>query len=67
MIRLVSGAVPSRTSISDVEIELTDLTQTPRYWFLNEAGTQLLQVQSTRLVLNWRKNETDEEYDEDEE
>lgn len=35
---------------------------TPRFWFLNENGTRLLQLQPDRLVVNWRKLDTDEPY-----
>jgi len=35
----------------------------PRYWFLNEKGTRLVQVQQDRFVLNWRKlDRADEKY-----
>ena len=34
----------------------------PRYWFLNERGTQMIQVQQTRFVLNWRKMDTEVAY-----
>lgn len=34
----------------------------PRCWFLNEAGTELVQVQQDRFVHNWRKAGTDAEY-----
>jgi uncharacterized protein (TIGR04255 family) len=33
-----------------------------RYWFLTEAETELVQVQSDRLVFNWRQVAGDEEY-----
>ena len=33
-----------------------------RYWFLNEPGTRMLQVQQSRFILNWRKMETEEPY-----
>lgn len=33
-----------------------------RCWFLNEAGTRLIQVQNGRFVSNWRKVLGDEEY-----
>jgi uncharacterized protein (TIGR04255 family) len=34
----------------------------PRLWFLNTDGTRLIQVQSNRLVLNWRELDTGQEY-----
>ncbi len=33
----------------------------PHFWFMNEKGTRLLQVQHDRFVLNWRKLELDDE------
>jgi uncharacterized protein (TIGR04255 family) len=33
-----------------------------RYWFLNDRGTRMLQVQQTRFILNWRKMDTEEVY-----
>jgi uncharacterized protein (TIGR04255 family) len=34
----------------------------PRVWFLNRAGSELVQVQPDRLVVNWRKTADDQEY-----
>lgn len=34
----------------------------PRCWFLNEAGTELVQVQRDRFVHNWRKAGDQDEY-----
>ena len=34
----------------------------PRHWFLNREGTQLIQVQRDRFVVNWRKLDTEEIY-----
>lgn len=33
-----------------------------RYWFLNEAGTLLVQIQADRLMFNWRQVTGEEEY-----
>jgi uncharacterized protein (TIGR04255 family) len=35
---------------------------TPRLWFLNENGTRLIQVQSDRLIVNWRQLDTGAAY-----
>ena len=43
-------------------IEMLESPPIPRYWFLNEAGTELIQVQHDRLIHNWRKAETDAKY-----
>ncbi len=45
-----------------VKIEMPESPPTPRCWFLNEAGTELIQVQHDRFVHNWRKAGTDAEY-----
>lgn len=34
----------------------------PRLWFLNSDGTRLVQVQSNRLVVNWRQLDTGKPY-----
>lgn len=34
----------------------------PRLWFLNEDGTELVQVQHDRFVRNWRKRDDEQEY-----
>lgn len=43
-------------------IEMLESPPTPRCWFLNEAGTELIQVQQDRFVHNWRKAESTTEY-----
>lgn len=35
---------------------------TPRIWFLSDDGTRLVQVQSNRLIVNWRQLETGTPY-----
>lgn len=34
----------------------------PRFWFLNEAGSELVQVQRDRFIRNWRKTEGQPDY-----
>src|SRR5208283_4945721 len=44
-----------------VEVQTYDVPPLPRAWFLNETGTELVQVQPDRFIRNWRKvGETDE-------
>ena len=43
-------------------VQITPKLPVPRCWFLNEEGTQLVQVQADRFALNWRKLETEAEY-----
>lgn len=35
---------------------------TPRLWFLDQSGTRVVQVQSNRLIVNWRQLDTGAEY-----
>jgi uncharacterized protein (TIGR04255 family) len=42
--------------------ELQVMAPRLRTWFLNPAGTQLVQVQHDRLAHNWRKGDTGEDY-----
>jgi len=43
-------------------IKMLEGPPVPRCWFLNEAGTELIQIQHDRFVRNWRKAGTDAEY-----
>jgi len=45
-----------------VALELSDETETPRLWLQNSDGSQLLQLQQDRLVVNWRKLPKDTPY-----
>lgn len=36
-------------------VEISDRPPTPRCWFLNNTGTELVQLQKDRLLHNWRK------------
>jgi uncharacterized protein (TIGR04255 family) len=45
-----------------VRIEFLDRFPTPRLWFLNEEGTELIQVQQDRFIHNWRKVGKGEKY-----
>jgi uncharacterized protein (TIGR04255 family) len=40
---------------SRLRVQLETVMPVPRVWFLNEAGTELIQVQQETLVHNWRK------------
>jgi len=39
-----------------------DAPPLPRVWFLNPAGTELIQVQTNRLIVNWRRGAGEEPY-----
>ena len=45
-----------------VRLELSTVPPRPRLWFLNDSGSELVQVQSDRFVRNWRKQEETAEY-----
>jgi uncharacterized protein (TIGR04255 family) len=38
-----------------IQFEALDKPPTPRLWFVNEDGAQLIQVQKDRFIHNWRK------------
>lgn len=44
-----------RTGTGAVRVEMLKGPPTPRCWFLNKDGTELIQVQQDRFVRNWRK------------
>src|SRR5207249_11649094 len=44
------------------QIQLLNVPRMPRYLFLNEKGTVVLQVQQDRFTVNWRKRSPDDEY-----
>lgn len=46
----------------DVKLELLSMPPMPRFVFLNEAGTQALQLQEDRFTHNWRKVGEGDEY-----
>lgn len=45
-----------------VQIEFAQVPLASRLWLLNEAGTELMQIQQDRFVHNWRKVLGDEAY-----
>lgn len=45
-----------------VHFEMLSSPPTPRIWFLNAAGTELVQVQQDRFIRNWRKKTDSDEY-----
>jgi uncharacterized protein (TIGR04255 family) len=45
-----------------VEVRAYDVPPLPRAWFLNEGGTELIQVQPDRFVRNWRKVDEEDRY-----
>lgn len=53
-----------RQYVQDLGIKFRslDVPPIPRVWFLNTAGTELIQVQQDRFIHNWRKAGDDVEY-----
>lgn len=45
-----------------LRLEFSDSPFGSRVWFLNDLGTELIQIQTDRFVRNWRKNEGDHQY-----
>jgi uncharacterized protein (TIGR04255 family) len=45
-----------------VEVRAFDVPPLPRAWFLNEGGTELIQIQPDRFVRNWRKVDEQDRY-----
>ena len=54
------GTLP--TGESRVRVEVMQRLPVPRVWFLNEQGTELIQVQPDRFVHNWRKLGPEQSY-----
>lgn len=53
------GGVPFSTG---VQFQFGNKPVTNRLWFVNEVGDKLLQFQSDRFLVNWRKNGASAEY-----
>ncbi len=51
-----------RTSAPEVRMQMLETLPVPRVWFVNAAGTELIQVQQERFIHNWRKAEEGGEY-----
>jgi uncharacterized protein (TIGR04255 family) len=45
-----------------VRLQIVSTPPCPRLWFLNESGSELVQVQHDRFVRNWRRNEEARDY-----
>ena len=54
-----AGTHPQRVKIS---MEIGERPPLPRLWFRNAIGDELIQVQPSRFIKNWRKAEGSEEY-----
>lgn len=45
-----------------VTFELVNPFMTPRVWFVNEARSELLQIQRDRFIVNWRRVKAEDKY-----
>jgi uncharacterized protein (TIGR04255 family) len=45
-----------------IQFEALQAPPTPRFWFINENGTELIQLQRDRFITNWRKTGEGDEY-----
>lgn len=45
-----------------IQLEFSNVPPVPRCWFLNEKGSELIQVQLNRFTRNWRKVNNEDEY-----
>lgn len=54
------GGRPSRDL--KVQWQVLETPPAPRYWFLNQKGDQLIQLQSDRFLHNWRKRGPNDSY-----
>jgi uncharacterized protein (TIGR04255 family) len=53
---------PVAPAIEFQVVDVTGAASPPRFWFLNETGSELVQVQRDRLVHNWRRLDPDSPY-----
>jgi uncharacterized protein (TIGR04255 family) len=45
-----------------IRFESIEVPTLPRVWMINEAGTEVIQLQNDRFIKNWRKSADDEPY-----
>jgi uncharacterized protein (TIGR04255 family) len=45
-----------------IQFQALEAPPTPRFWFVNEGGTELIQVQRDRFIKNWRKTGEGDQY-----
>ncbi|MDZ7751400.1 MAG: TIGR04255 family protein [Gammaproteobacteria bacterium] len=50
------------SSKASIKLEMVGTPPVPRVWFVNELGTELIQVQQDRFIHNWKKASDNEEY-----
>jgi uncharacterized protein (TIGR04255 family) len=55
----IFGMPPAAATL---QFQLSAMPDVPRFWFVNEAGTEVLQIQPDRFIHNWRKVGEGEQY-----
>jgi uncharacterized protein (TIGR04255 family) len=45
-----------------IQLQTLNVPPTPRFWFINESGSELIQVQRDRFIKNWRKIGSGDQY-----
>jgi uncharacterized protein (TIGR04255 family) len=45
-----------------LRVQALENSPAPRFWFINERGNEMIQVQNGRFVKNWRKEGEGEQY-----
>jgi len=64
------GELPSALELSpeqpqpavSIQFQALEAPPTPRFWFIDERGTELIQVQKDRFIKNWRKTGEGDKY-----
>ena len=45
-----------------IQFQALEAPPTPRFWFIDEGGTELIQIQRDRFIKNWRKTDDGDHY-----
>ena len=53
---------PEQVSRGRIRFELPEKLEPPRLLFLNQAGSEMIQLQRNRFIKNWRKTGSDDQY-----
>jgi uncharacterized protein (TIGR04255 family) len=62
LVPLVEHFPDSMVISGRVRFEATEIPELPRLWLLNEAGTEMIQIQNDRFIKNWRKQGESDPY-----
>lgn len=53
---------PDQPRSVGIQFEAVEVPPTPRFWFINGSGTELVQLQRDRFIKNWRKVGPEQNY-----